>query len=408
MPVRLDRVCALAPRPARPRVLLWLGQLPLLLVLGMGLTFMFGSQALGEQPIDFWGLALGVPLLGWCALSFARVLIYMGQQRAADGWDEARQDDLNCRIRQGRRSQQVLGVSLYTAFREPGAQPAAQLDFLLNGNKSLKAQPSWLGGAPLRHSRLRSGAEKDAEIVLLRVLTHVLAELAQSLAHLPDDAPLALLLEIESGLSESLLRRVWQQAWREAGIRQSAEPVENNGLAAVDQWLDQRIGDQALLLVLALQFTPDQPEDTAEVVVGLLLGNRLTQSVLPPMAYLHRPEQERQANPDDLLCATRQALDWVPLQAQSIEQVWRVGIDAQRNATLAAVLAEVPLPAMHNQGLCNLDDLLGHPGPASPWLAIAAATQTIGRGTGSQFIFSGGDIAAGLWCTVLTPVSLPT
>jgi hypothetical protein len=201
---------------------------------------------------------------------------------------------------------------------------------------------------------------------------------------------------------------VWQQAWRDAGIRQSAEPVENNGLAAVDQWLDQRIDDQALLLVLALQFAPEQPEDTAEVVVGLLLGNRLTQSVLPAIAYLHRPEQEREPNPDDLLCAARQALDWVPLQAQSIEQVWQVGIDAQRDVALTTVLAEVPLPDQRNQGFCNLDVLLGHPGPASPWLAIAAATQTIGRGAGPQFIFSGGDVAAGLWCTVLTPVSPPS
>lgn len=75
MPVRLDQVPALAPRPARPRVWLWLGLLPLFLLLGVGLTLMFGTQPLRQQPVNFWGLALGVPLLGWCVLSFGRALL---------------------------------------------------------------------------------------------------------------------------------------------------------------------------------------------------------------------------------------------------------------------------------------------------------------------------------------------
>ncbi|MEF9672781.1 hypothetical protein QNM99_12885 [Pseudomonas sp. PCH446] len=94
----------------------------------------------------------------------------------------------------------------------------------------------------------------------------------------------------------------------------------------MDQWLDQRITDQALLLVVALRFAPQQPEGTAEVAVGLLFGNRLTQTTLAPIAYLHRPEQERGPTTEALLYAARQSLDWVPLEAKSIEQVWRGGL----------------------------------------------------------------------------------
>jgi hypothetical protein len=94
----------------------------------------------------------------------------------------------------------------------------------------------------------------------------------------------------------------------------------------------------------------------------------------------------------------------VPLPAHAIEQAWRVGIDAQRDAAISTVLAKVLLPVKHNQGLHNLDALLGQPGKASPWLAVAAATQTIQRGAGPQFIFSGdSSVEAGLWGTVLTP-----
>jgi len=136
----------------------------------------------------------------------------------------------------------------------------------------------------------------------------------------------------------------------------------------------------------------------------LLFGNRLTQTTLAPIAYLHRPEQERTPSSDDLLYATRQALDWVPLESTSIERVWRVGIDAQRAVAVASVLSEVLMP-VNKTGLSNLDAMLGHPGCISPWLAVATGTQAIARGIGPQFIFSGGGGATGLWGTVLMPVS---
>ena len=406
MPVRLDQVPALAPRPARPRSWLWLGIFPLLLLLlGVGGTFLLGTQTLRQEPVNFWGLALGVPLLGWSLLSFGRVLLYFGQQQVADGWDKAREEDLIRKVRRGRRVQQVLGVSLHTALREAGALSATQLNALLDGVKTLKAQPSRQGQSVLRHSRIVGDTDEVPELALHRVLTQMLADLAPTLTQVPDATPLALLLEVGSTLPENVWQRVWRQAWSESGIRQSTVLVEEDGLEALDQWLDHRIGVQALLLVVAVQFAPQQPEGTAEAAVGLLFGNRLTQTVLPSMAYLHRPEQEREPTTDALLYATSQALGWVPLDAQSIEQTWRVGVDTQRDIALTTVLADVPLPAKPNQGFCNLDTVLGHPGKASPWLAIAAATQSIQCGAGPQFIFSGGScVDTGLWSTVVTPV----
>ena len=405
MPVRLDQVFAPAPRPARPRIWLWLGLLPLFVLLGFAMALLFSTQPLPQQSMGFWGIALGAPLGGWCVLSLGRVLLYSGQHLAADGWDEAREEDIARRIRQGRRSQQVLGACFYSALRASGEQPTTQLDALLDGTIALKAQPSSLDDAPLRHSRLPGYAKEDPEIALLQVVVHVLADLAQTLAQLPDEQPLALLLEVDSDLPETQLRRVWRQAWSESGIRQSVVAIEECGLAAVDQWLDQRIDDQALLLIVAVRFSPAQPEGTAEAAVGLLLGNRLTQAVLPPIAYLHRPEQEREPGTERLRSAVRQALDWVPLDTESIAHVWRAGIDSHRDAAITTVLAELSMPVTHDQGLLNLDVALGDPGKASPWLAIACAVQTIQRGAGPQFIISGaGSIETGIWSTVLTPV----
>lgn len=404
MAVRLDRIPARALRPARPRGGVWLGLLLLFLLLGSGWMVVFSDQLLHHQPVRFFGLALGVPLLAWCLLGMGRALLYFGQQYVADGWDEAREQDVVRSIRRGRRAQQVLGVSLYTVLRAPGDDPLAQLDALLRGSNSLKAQPCRVGQAGLRHSRLSDDGNQETEH-LLPVLVQVLTDLAHTLALLPDDTPLALLLEVDSGLPQNELRRAWQYAWRESGIRQSAEPIEGDGLDVLDQWLDQRINDQALLMVVALQFAPQPVEGTAEAVVGLLLGNRLTQTVLAPMALLHRPERERGASTETLRDAARQALDWVPLPPTAVEHVWRVGADTQRDAAMATVLVDLPIVVKPNQGLHNLDSLLGHPGKASPWLAIVAATQTLQRGAGPQFIFSGaGSDELGLWSTVVMPV----
>ncbi|MDF9777668.1 hypothetical protein [Pseudomonas baetica] len=405
MPVRLDSVPALALRPARPRIWLWLVLLLLCLLLGVGATLLFGDEPLRQQPADFLSFAFGFPFLAWCVLGFGRVLLHIGEQSAADGWDEAREDDMVRRIRRGRRSQQVLGVSLYTSLQDPTDERTTGLEALPSGIE-VKAQTPCMGGAAVSHSRLFEDSGEDSEAVLLTLLRQGLADLVPILKQLSDDKPLALLLEVDCKLPEEQWRFAWQRIWRESGIRQSTVAVEGSGLAAVDQWLDQRIGDQALLLVMAVHVAPEQPEGTATAAVSLLLGNRLTQNTLAPIAYLHRPEQEREPTYTDLLYATRQALDWVPLQAQAVERVWRAGIDAQRHAAIATVLREVPMPVQLPQGVCNLDALLGQPGKTSPWLAIAAAAHTVERGAGPQFIFSGGGAAtAGLWSTVLMPVS---
>lgn len=403
MPVRLDKVPALALRPARPRIWLWLGLLPLFLLIGMAAGVLFSTQSLDQQPSSFWKMVFGVPMAIWGVLGFVRLAGYIGQHSVADGWDEARQEDLTRRIRRGRRSQQVLGVSLYTALRAPDVQPAAQLDSLLNANKAIKTQPSWQGETTL-HSRLPTSSDEGVVAMLCRVLGEVLGDMAQVLAPLPHNQPLTLLLDIDSPLQRNELRTLWEKAWCGSGIRQSCEFIDGNGLSAVDQWLDQRITDQALLMVVALQIAPSQPTGTAEAAVGLLFGNRLTQTTLPPLAYLHRPEQARELDTESLLYATRQALDWVPVEAKSIEQVWQVGINRQLDASIPSVLTDVAISAKPNQGLCDLDARLGHPGHVSPWLTIAAATQNLQRGVGPQFIFSGEpSVEAGLWCTVVMP-----
>ena len=410
MPVRMDRVPPPAPRPNPPRAWLWLGLLLAGSLLGFGLTLWLGDASLTHQPGHFWRMALGIPFLVWVGLGVQRILVFVFQLSAADGWDEARHEALLRKTRRGRRSQQVLGVSLCTVChdeqtKEGQTQP---LSALLGDTSALQMQKSWQGEALVRHSRLPAGEVEEPEEVLQRALSRVLGDLAKLLAPLPEHQPLALLLEVDTGLSDELVVKAWQQAWANAGILQPVTPVAGHGLMAVDQWLDQRIADQALLLVVAFQVAPASVCDSTEAVVGLLFGNRLTQTTLSPSAYLYRPEQERSASTDDLDYAARQALYWAQVEdVETIEHVWVARVNTERQADLSTVVERLAIPVKPLQGLYNLDASLGYAGRAAPWLAIAAAAQAVQTKGQTQLIFSGEEGGeAGLWCAALKPAAV--
>lgn len=403
MVVRLDKVPPALDEPPKPRLWLWLLPFPALLAGGVALTLWLGGE--GLAPPRFWLFALGIPALVWCALAVVRGLIYLGELSAVEGWNEAREADLTQKMRRGRRSQQVLAVSLHTALRELTAENGqAQCSALLaNDGSQLRAQPGWKGSA--RHSRLPLMEVETERRVLKRVLATVLEELAAKLSAFPLDRPVALLLEMEGGLEEAVSQMIWADTLAQSGIRQTVTPIDGSGLAAIDRWLDERIQDEALLMVVSLQLAPKQVEGSAEAGVGLLLGNRLTQSTLQPLAYLHRPEPTHGTDKTAARQATVQALDWVPLPASSIGKVWVAGTDTPHNALVTSAMEAVELPTKATH---NLSALLGDAGKASPWMAVAAAVEAVAVKAEPQFLFTGDSAEdAWMWCSVVMPAVAP-
>jgi hypothetical protein len=404
MVVRLDKVPPALDEPTKPRLWLWLLPLPALMALGVALTLWLGGE--GLAPARFWLFALGIPAVIWCALAFVRGLVYLGELSAVEGWNEAREADLTQKMRRGRRSQQVLAVSMHTALRELGSEDghAQRAALLANDGSQLKAQPGW-GGQGARHSRLAPMDDETRFWLLQRVLEMLLKELSVALAAFPAQRPVSLLLEMAGGLEAVVTSKVWADALAQSGIRQTLTPIEGSGLAIIDRWLDERIQDDALLMVVSFQIAPEQVEGSAEAVVGLLLGNRLTQDTLQPLAYLHRPEPMHGTDKKAALQATVQALDWVPLPASSIGRVWLAGTDTSRNALVSSAMEAVELPA---KAIHNLGALLGDAGKASPWMAIAAAVDAMAVKAEPQFIYTGDSADdARMWCSVVMPTAVP-
>ncbi|MGQ6547509.1 hypothetical protein KGP17_15795 [Serratia sp. JSRIV001] len=400
MPVRLDRLPGLAPRPVPIRWWRWLGVFPCFLLTGVLATALRGGESVGRQPLLFWLLALGIPSLFWGLLVTVRWLVYVGQHLVADGWDERHWQVLLQQTRQGRRSLQVLAAVLHTAHTDE-ENPDAQLSALVQNENALLSQPSWQGQAAVRHSRLPQFEGESSEVMTQRLLFSVFTTLAETLAPLADDIPLKLILGSDTALSDEALQQVWQAAWNDADIVHSMSRVDCVGLSGVDDWLDNHIHEEALLVVVALQIHSQQPEMTAESVVGLIFGNRLTQKTLPPLAYLHRPEFATEAR---LEYGVRQALDWVPISPESLNHVWFSGLDEENIASLSTVMETVAFPVTREQGIYDVGTSLGHPGCVTPWLAIAAATQAAQLTQSPQFIFSGASApGAGVWNTVVSP-----
>lgn len=423
MPVDLNRIPAPLDEPPAPRIGRWFALLVLLLLSGIGLTHWRAEANFLDLPDRLWLLGIGIPLGLWGALAFARLLVLIGDQATNDAWNQARDVDLARKLRYGRRSLQVLAVSLRTAFREVGAKHSdAQTQALLSGKRAIAVQADWKNcpeGA--RHSRLALVPdEKSSDApslalatagldhldptlgrTVLASLQQALNDLAKVLDELPYRQPLTLLLELDLGGSHPDSECLWQALWAASAIRQPVVRLEGQGLEAIDTWLDRCIADEAMLLVVSARLTPIEVAGSAEAVVVLLFGNRLTPSSLPPLAYLHRPQRASEPDAAAWLDAAVQALNWVPLPGASVSHAWLAGQTQGGVRLLPGALEALGGAATDRH---DLDAALGNLGCATPWVALAAAVESQRCEQQPHLIFST-DGAASLrqWCAVVMP-----
>jgi hypothetical protein len=403
MSVKLNTIPGLSLRTAPPKPLRWLGVLVGFVASGI-LLMRFLGKLIGET--SFWWFAIGIPALFWVVLMGLRLAVYMMQQIHANAWDKRREQVILQEVRRGRRAFQILASVSSTAHA--GIRDFSDIsESLLRNENKIVPQTSWNSGTNIRHSRLPVMEGVSAEAQILSAFSGLLNILSKTLIQLPPDKPVAVLLESTSSESGSRIRELWLQAWQKSAFPHPTQFLDNHGLAVLDHWLDYRIKDNAVLLVVALQLAPEEPAMTGEAVVGVLLGNRLTQHDLQPQALLHRPERSLPEE-DALHSGVLQAADWVPLHDDAIKHLWLTGIPTGSEADQSIITAQgkPPLtsitagPALH-----NINEFLGDPGLSAPWLAIATAAQAISRSPAPHMIISGEPDSNAVWCTVVSPLA---
>lgn len=403
MPVNLKLIPARATKPQPPVWWLWLLLLAIMLLGGMADAILSNLSQSEINSEKFWIAALGLPSLFWLILLVLRITWYKGQLSTAQSKDNDRERQLRREVQRGRRYFNVFGISLHSALRDSGdADGSQQWNALQKKVKGLKTQPSWKNHEGVHHSRLALVKGESAGQMLSRGLKKTLEELSIVLSSLPHEMPLSLLLESNSSLPESQIKEIWQDNWATSQISQTVTCIEGEGLAAVDQWLDGSRNESSLLMIIAIQVSPNQIEGSAESIVGLLLGDKPLSPELVPLAQLHRPEMMHHLNNDDLQYALKQSMEWVPITADGVKSGFLIGVKPVWHMAIAAGLQAIQSPINVGQNLHDLGNTLGYPGPAAPWVAITCAVRAC-QYSNSQVIVSGDDRDnTPLWVTMVT------
>lgn len=383
-----------AIRPGPPKTIRWFVALCGLFITGALFIRISGNQ-------NAWVAISGILVAIWMLVGCFRLMIYLLQQISANQWDRQREKWILDETRKSRRAFQILSSTFIAPFSDNSRELyPSLLDAMLDNHSQIISQISWRGEEGCRHGRIASQPAQTPGDVISASFISLLSTLDIYVKQLAENNLIAVLLESSSSLSNSQIRHIWQQAWRDSGISQSVEYVEGSGLAYAETWLNERIHDDALLLVVAVQIAPEAPEGTGEAVVGVLLGNRLTQKTLEPLALLHRPDCSSE---DELDKGLEQAAYHVPLNDTKLQHLWQCGLNqAQREAVTKQYQSPI-LASVKSENIHDVDGSQGLTGCAAPWLAIAAAAQAAQKLQLPQMIISSDTGHNAIWSTVVSP-----
>lgn len=289
----------------------WLIALAGMLSVGVILMRIFGRYV---ENLYFWKLALGLPIALWIVLFSSRLLLWALQDSKANAFDKQREQWILRETRKARRALLVLNATFIT-----GHSSVAQKDTAIamqNNDSIIFSQVDRDGNESSRMSQIFSSPQDSLKFMITNIFSQLIAGIP--FAQIPDKVPLVVVFDVTTSLTLESIRHYWDEAWQEKNITLPVEYGEGSGLSVIDRWLNERIKDKAMLLIVGLQLNPADSDNTAEAAVALLLGNRLTQEALEPVALLHRPDD---APPGELREGMNMAAYNVPLKENIVKNL---------------------------------------------------------------------------------------
>jgi len=395
MPYSLKHLPECYPRPAPPKTSRWIAILVVMLAISMIFMLIFGRYI---DNSHFWMFAIGTPLVIWIVSFVFRMWLWSLQDSKANGFDRRREQWILSETRRARRALQVLNTTFITAHQ--GDEHSSVAVEMLNNHSIIISQSDWKGEKSKRLSRITIEPEDTPGLVISRLFSELIADLPVD--QFPENASLVVILNISSSLSFPAVRDIWQEVWQESGITCVVEHIDSNGPGVISHWLDHRIKDEAMLLIVGLQIDPVVSNNSAEAAVALLLGNRLTQQALEPLALLHRPDA---APAGELSEGMSMAAYNVPLKENIVKNLWIAGLTGEQRAEVIACQTAHPAQSVEDETVISLDTSMGNAGAAAPWLAIAAATEIARQTQTPQMIICGDTTLNVLWSTFVTPIA---
>ncbi|MCL8168391.1 hypothetical protein [Enterobacter kobei] len=383
------------PRPKSLKFSRWLIALVAMLLVSVILMRIFGRYF---ENLYFWKVALGVPIVLWSVTFASRLLLWALQDSKANAFDKQREQWILRETRKARRALQVLNATFIT-----GHSSVAQKDTAIaikNNDSIIVSQVDRDGNESSRMSKISSSPQDSLKFVITNIFSQLIAGIP--FAQIPDKVPLVVFFDVTTSLPQESIRHYWDEAWQKNNITLAVEYGEGSGLTVINRWLNERIKDKAMLLIVGLQLKPAESDNTAEAGVALLLGNRLTQESLEPLTLLHRPDA---APTGELREGMRMAAWNVPLKENIVKNLWLAGMTGEQRAEVIGCQNAHPAQSVEDEAVISLDTSMGHAGAAAPWLAIAAATEIARQTQLPQMIICGDTTQNVLWSTLITPIA---
>ncbi|PWW04912.1 hypothetical protein [Mangrovibacter plantisponsor] len=398
MPVDLKKIPDVSCRPKMPEIKRWLVLFSFLVIVYVFILYFF-TNLVGS----FYFIL--VPAFFVFSGFYFVFFVFSLKHVSANAWDKQREAVILQEVRRGRRSLQILAAEYCTAhsFIDTPFTPA--INNLLNNENVLFPQCSWRGEDNIRLSQLARSEGRDEEHHISVLFAELAKKIAIPLSQLPGSNPVMLLFEASSSIADDKLDNLWSQAWQAVGIQQSYTSINGSGPKVIDDWLDNNIRSKAVLLIIGLQYVPEHTAMSAEVISGILLGNRLTQQKIHPLAIIHRPELVLK-NTDYQNNMITQALDWVPVNADKLKHLWISGVlggTDECQVLMHSLENELLTEIDRKKGIHNFSDFIGGPGKASMSLAIAAATQSVNQKPEYHFLIIQESASANIWGMVISP-----
>ncbi|MNG62918.1 hypothetical protein D3C79_211290 [compost metagenome] len=395
MPYSLKHLPECYPRPVTPKKTRWIAVLVSMLVISVIFMRIFGRYI---DNSHFWLVAIGTPVVVWIVTFGFRMWIWSLQDSKANGFDGRREQWILRETKRARRALQILNTTFITAHPELDKDIAAAA--MLNNQSIIASQADWKGEKSKRVSRIKVEPEDTPESFIPRLFSELITGLPVD--QFPEHASLVVVLDISSSVSLGAVRDLWQQEWLDSGIACAVEYLDGSGSVVIDSWMNNRFKETAMLLIVSLQIAPAVSNNSAEAAVAILLGNRLTQEALEPVALLHRPDP---APPGGLEEGMRMAAYNVPLKENIVKNLWLAGLTGEQRAEVIGCQNAHPAQSVEDDAVISLDTSMGHAGAAAPWLAIAAATEIARQTQLPQMIISGDTTQDVLWSTLITPIA---
>lgn len=238
----------------------------------------------------------------------------------------------------------------------------------------------------------------NAAAIATVALRQVFSKLAPVISSFPDNFICYVSLQINAGITQEELQALWEPMMSSSKLT-TISLSHHTDISALDAWLDLPPMTPSVLVIVAAQVTDHPQENTGEAVCSQVFCNRgEAQSGMPALANVHRPEKSdkgRAVNSFD------RSLLWANLKPDAIENAWLSGEDMGSDENWLEIIEKFGLTLKQGQGSWLLDNVIGYPGKAAPWITIDAAREKAGM-TGESQLYVWGTGNGASWIGAVT------